>query len=181
VRFIVRRDLWFFPRAQGCAIRRLEAESIDGRIFFSINANKTTFSLDFSFFITYIFANSISFQKKGRIFMDLKKFTFKGKSATPRISIRKGGQIGLNMASISKFNLKKFSHAVLYIDEEEKVIGIEPVIRKDIDGAHRLRISDMGGTISAKNFIVTYELNKKIEKSLICEWDEELKMMLAKY
>ena len=108
-------------------------------------------------------------------------FTFEGKTAIPKLTIRKGGQIGLNSMAVKKFKLDKFKFIILQINKEETKIGIKPTNNENEEGARKFKIIQGGATIHAKNFIEYYELNKIKERRMICDWDEENKMIFVKY
>jgi hypothetical protein len=108
-------------------------------------------------------------------------FTFKGKSAIPKITIRKGGQIGLNSYAVEKYNLNNYQYVILRINKAEKKIGIKPTNDDTLKGVHKLKIIQGGGTIAAKNFIGYYELNDILGKKIECEWDDAEEMIVAVY
>jgi hypothetical protein len=106
------------------------------------------------------------------------EFSSRG-SVTPKISIRGGLQIGFNAAAVSDFKLDKVVYAELYFNPEIKAIGVKPV-DKPSKGAKKINHGKGGTYIAAKKFIYDYELAKLEEKRLDCEWDKDLKMIVAR-
>jgi hypothetical protein len=110
-----------------------------------------------------------------------KIFDFDGKTVVPKVTIRKGGQIGLNSAAVRKFKLNEYGFAQLLINVTEQMVGIKPMKDGSGKGAHKMKIIQGGGTISSKNFVTGYGLLDIKKNKLECEWDEENKMIIAKY
>ena len=108
-------------------------------------------------------------------------FDFKGKTVTPKMTIRRGGQIGLNGAAVTKYELGKYQYVILKIDREEQKIGIKFTNNIEEKGVKSFRVVQGGVSIAAKNFIEHYELNKIKEKRLKCEWNENEEMIIAEY
>jgi len=108
-------------------------------------------------------------------------FKFEGRTAIPKLSIRKGGQIGLNAAAVRKFNLNKYKYVLLFINREEGKIGIAPTNDENLDGKRSLKIVQGGASIPARKFVEYYELTKVQEKRIKCEWDKEKNMIVAEY
>ncbi|WP_435196374.1 hypothetical protein [Natronomonas sp. EA1] len=76
----------------------------------------------------------------------------------PMISIRKSGSIGINQAAIEAY-FEESDGAVMYYDEDEHHVGIEPVADKDADdAAYTITKTDSGGTVAPKAFLERYEL-----------------------
>lgn len=100
-------------------------------------------------------------------------------SVTPKISIRGELQIGFNAAAVKDFKLNDINFSELYYNPEIKAIGIKP-IDKVSKGSRRMNHGKGGTYISAKKFIYDYKLANLEEKSFDCEWDDDLKMIVAK-
>lgn len=92
------------------------------------------------------------------------------------ISIRKSGSIGINQAALDEY-FETNEAAVLYMDEAENRIGIEPVADKDADeAAYALTTSTSGGALAPKAFLRQYDLIPEVTTQYAPEWndDEEL-------
>ena len=91
----------------------------------------------------------------------------------PMISLRRSASIGVNRAAVEQF-FEDDEGAVMYYDEDENRIGIEPVADKDADeAAYTVSITDSGGTIAPKAFLERYDLVPKITTQFDPEWDDE--------
>lgn len=109
------------------------------------------------------------------------KYTISGRSTKPRITIRKGGQIGLNDTTVKQYKLDNYKFVVLFIDEEELKIGIKPTIDAKEEGIRKFSVGKYGASIPAKGFIQTYKLDEIKKRQLDCSWDEKNKMLVANY
>jgi len=93
--------------------------------------------------------------------MAFERFTDVGRVFKPRASLRSNGQLGFNHGSVKRFNMDKFSHAVLFFDVENNRVGIKLTNDKDEDGACTLITRGGNGTISARSFLEYYGLTPK--------------------
>ena len=96
----------------------------------------------------------------------------KKKGFAPKLSIRRGAQIGVNYGAVEKFGLEKYEYAMLYYDKENKRIGIKPSKEKE-KGTLRLRIKDKSGSISARSFLEYYSIDYKSKHSYPARFEEE--------
>jgi hypothetical protein len=108
-------------------------------------------------------------------------FEFGGKTVTPKLTIRKGWQIGLNSAAVERFNLNKYNFVVLMINKDDQKIGLKFTNNQNEKGVKKLRIVQGGVSLPAKGFIEYYDLYKIKEKKMLCEWHENEEMIIAKY
>lgn len=91
----------------------------------------------------------------------------------PMISIRKSGSIGVNQAALDEY-FEDTDGAVMYYDEDENQVGIEPVADKDADdAAYTVSKTDSGGTIAPKAFLERYELVPEVTTQYDPVWDDE--------
>jgi len=113
--------------------------------------------------------------------MAFKRFTHTGKSIAPRITIRRGGQIGISDSAVKRYGLDKYQYAILFMDEEAHRIGIQFTTNPKEEGAKQFRVhkNNGGGTLSAKLFAQQYNLIDLKEKRLLCNFDEKEKMLIA--
>ncbi|ELZ23702.1 hypothetical protein C475_15563 [Halosimplex carlsbadense 2-9-1] len=92
---------------------------------------------------------------------------------SPKISLRKSGSVGVNQAALEEY-FEDDDGAILYFDEEEDRIGIEPVGDNDADeAAYTVSKTDSGGTIAGQAFLETYELLPEITTQYVPEWDDD--------
>lgn len=91
----------------------------------------------------------------------------------PKVSLRKSGSIGVNQAAIEEY-FADDDGAVLYFDEDENRVGIEPVADKDADeAAYTVSKADSGGTIAGQSFLKRYDLLPDITTQYRPEWDAD--------
>jgi hypothetical protein len=99
--------------------------------------------------------------------------------ADPMISLRKSGSIGINQAALDEY-FADDDGAVMYYDEDEHRIGIEPVADKDADeAAYTVSKTDSGGTIAAQAFLERYDLLPEVTTQFEPEWDDDAGLVTA--
>lgn len=99
--------------------------------------------------------------------------------ADPMISLRKSGSIGINGAALSAF-FEDDDGAVMYYNEADTQIGIEPVADSDAEeAAYTVSKTDAGGTIAPRAFLETYELIPEVTTQFEPTWDEEQSMVVV--
>lgn len=106
---------------------------------------------------------------------------FRGRSRAAEgvamISVLKGGQLGINNASLQKY-FEGFDFADLYYDKDRRVIGVQPV--KEATGdSYSIRRSKDGKTanISARAFLKNFRLVRKTTKAYPTAWNDEEKLV----
>ena len=93
--------------------------------------------------------------------------------AEPMISIRKSGSIGINQAAIEEY-FEDSDGAVMYYDEDDNQVGIEPVADKDADeAAYTITKTDSGGTVAPKAFLERYDLIPDVTTQYDPELDDD--------
>ena len=108
-------------------------------------------------------------------------FELGGRTVIPKMSIRKGGQIGLNSAAVKKFELEKYKYVVLKINEDEQKVGLQFTSDEKEKGAKIFKIVQGGISLPAKSFIEYYHLEKIKERRMHCDWIKSEAMVVAKY
>lgn len=91
----------------------------------------------------------------------------------PMISLRKSGSIGINQAAVEEY-FADDDGAVMYYNEEENRIGIEPVADKEADdAAYTVSKTDSGATVAAQAFLEEYDLLPDITTQYDPDWDDD--------
>ncbi len=90
--------------------------------------------------------------------MVFQKFTHKGRGFKTRASIRSNGQIGFSHGVIRRFELDRFSHAVLYFDPDDGMIGVKPTNDSNEEGAIRLTVKQNTAWVAATAFLDYHNL-----------------------
>jgi hypothetical protein len=116
--------------------------------------------------------------QKRRTDMPFEKFTLGGKTFSPRVAIRRSGQIGFNNGARLRFNLDSYTYVVLYYDAEDKKIGIELTTNENETGAIRLQKRQLNVSISAKSFFEYYKISYEKKQIFSPKWDESRKMII---
>lgn len=73
------------------------------------------------------------------------------------ISLRKSGSIGINRTAMEEY-FEDVHGAVMYYDEDENRVGIEPLEDADADGAYTISRTNETGSIVPSAFLDRYEL-----------------------
>lgn len=107
--------------------------------------------------------------------MTFERFTkTRGRAYTPKASIWSRGQLGFNQGAIEKFNLKDYDYAVLFYDREAKKIGVKFTNDNSEEGVVKVVRRPTGGaSISAKAFLVHYEIAHSETKKYDVEYDRD--------
>jgi hypothetical protein len=86
------------------------------------------------------------------------RFTRKGRSFRPKVSIRARGQMGFNNGAVLRFELEKYEYVILYYSKEKNQIAIEPTNNANEDGANKL-VKKVGNYFfSGKAFLDYYDI-----------------------
>ena len=92
------------------------------------------------------------------------RFTKRGRSFKPKVTIRARGQIGFNNGSIQRFGLDKYDYVVLYYSKEKNQLAIQLTNNSDEEGAIRLAKKTGNYFIAGKAFLDFYDVdyNEKV-------------------
>lgn len=112
--------------------------------------------------------------------MAFEKFTkTRGRGYTPKVSIWSRGQIGFNEGCLLRYDLKKFTHVVLFYDKDNKKIGIKFTNNQSDDGATKIIIRKTGGaSISANAFLSYYNIEHSKTKRYDASYDKDADMYI---
>ena len=108
--------------------------------------------------------------------MAVEFFTKEGKGFSPKASIRKPGQIGLNQGSVERYKFINGEYVLLGYDREKKMVAIRRLNEAE-KGAKKVNVKGNNGAISAKSFLDyfgipydkkgSFELKEDKEKQLL--------------
>jgi hypothetical protein len=93
--------------------------------------------------------------------MPFERFTEVGRVFRPRASIRSNGQLGFNHGCVKRFEMEKYTHAVLFFDPDSRRIGVKLTNDKEEPGASTLITRGGNGTVSARSFLEYYRITPK--------------------
>lgn len=88
------------------------------------------------------------------------RYTKKGRSFTPKISISAAGMISFNSAARKQFDLEKYDLCVLFYDPDARLVGVKPTNDKKEEGARKLRMRvSTGADVSARSFLNYFQID----------------------
>jgi hypothetical protein len=97
----------------------------------------------------------------------------------PIVSLRKSGSVGVNQATLEE-HFDDEDGAVMYYDDDDNQIGIEPVEDKDADeAAYTVSKTDSGGTIAAQAFLEEYDILPDVTTQYEPNWDDDRGLVTA--
>jgi len=94
----------------------------------------------------------------GQLDYDLEPFVTTGQGHKKRISIRKSGQIGINVGAVKEYDLKQYEGFIFHYSREDKVVGLEPTDDKSRPGFITAREHNEEIQVSAKSFFDHYDI-----------------------
>lgn len=99
--------------------------------------------------------------------------------AEPMISLRKSGSIGINRTAMEA-HFAEEDGAIMYYNEEENQVGIEPVADADADdAAYTVSKTDSGATIAPRAFLEEYDLVPTVTTQYEPVWDDERSLVIV--
>ena len=103
---------------------------------------------------------------------NFERFTKKGRSYVPKMSIRKRGQVGFNTGAIVRFGLEKYNYVVLFISKERDKMAIKFTNDENEEGAIKIMKRPGNFAFSGKAFFDLYEIPYDKTKTYDIEWVE---------
>ncbi len=105
--------------------------------------------------------------------MAFEKFTARGRSYAPKVSIWKRGQIGLSQGAVERFSLRDFKFVVMFYDKENKRIGLKFTNDEQEEGIAKMNVKTNGAIFTAKAFLDYYNIEYKETEQYDIKLDEE--------
>ncbi len=109
--------------------------------------------------------------------MSFQRFIETARSYRPKVSVRSNGTLGFNSGAVVKFSLKSYKYAILFYDEERKMVGVKPT-KSEEEGTHGLNCGKTGAWISARRFLDYFGIATQATKRCDASWDEKEKMIV---
>lgn len=111
---------------------------------------------------------------------EFKKFVDTGSTFSPKMTIRKGGSLGINQAAARRFGVDgEGYYAVFYYDKASRAIGIKIARDKDAEGAVKIQWRPYKGDnknviiqASIKSLLDRYQIDYSESKSYVPFIDE---------
>jgi hypothetical protein len=94
--------------------------------------------------------------------MSWERFTETNRSFAPRATISKSGYIGFSEGAISRFQISDFTHAVLYYNPVDRLVGIQLTNDPAEPGARQIRRRDKGADFPAKPFLEKHAIERRV-------------------
>lgn len=107
--------------------------------------------------------------------MGFEKFTGKGRSFRPKVSIWIRGQIGLNQGAVERFNLNDSRYVIMHYDKENKRIGLLFTGNEQEEGALKMNVKNNGAIFSARAFLEYYDIDHTKTRQYDIVYDESNK------
>lgn len=105
--------------------------------------------------------------------MAFERFTAKGKSFVPKVSIWKRGQIGLSQGAVERFKLSEYKYVALFYDKDNQLIGLKFTNNDKEEGVAKLSVKVNGAIFSAKAFLDYYNIDYSDTKQYDIKLDME--------
>lgn len=109
-------------------------------------------------------------------FEKFEKGSFRGTGA-PQVTLRKSGTIGISKAAVDE-HIPDSDGAVLYYDDEEGRIGIEPVDVEDDPDAYQISFNEGSATVNGSSFMKRFELVPEETTAYEPEWDDDQELLI---
>jgi|GEM_PF-1811924 len=97
-----------------------------------------------------------------------------------KISIRKSGQIGINVTTVRAYSLTQYDGFVLHFNSGDSLIGLEPTDEEERDGFITAREHNKEIQVSAKSFFDHYLIPyDETRRAPVLRFDEEHNLIIA--
>jgi len=105
------------------------------------------------------------------------KHSGRGGSNQPKISLRKSESIGINGVTIEQY-FDDYNGAILYYNDEENQIGIQPANKED-ENAYTLQFNSEsnGASLNAAGFLKQYQLVPSQTTQYDANWNEDQELV----
>jgi len=87
------------------------------------------------------------------------KFTKRGRSFRPKLTIRVRGQMAFNNGAVHKFNLDKYNYVVLYMSSDKNKIAIQLTNDQNEEGIIKLVKKPGNYCFSGRSFLDFYGID----------------------
>ena len=93
--------------------------------------------------------------------MAIEYFTERGRGFSPKVSVRKQGQIGLNQGAVKRYKIEIWKCAILGYDRDKCMVALKLTNEEELPGATKITIRHNNGTIAAKGFLDFFDIPYK--------------------
>ena len=88
-----------------------------------------------------------------------KKYIHKGRSYTPKVTIRKNGVLAFNSGAVHKYDLDVYKYAILYISDDKNRIAVKFTNSEKDSGILQIQTRPGNFQISARTFFGLYDID----------------------
>jgi hypothetical protein len=111
------------------------------------------------------------------------KFTQAGASFSPKMTIRKGGHLGISQGAANRYGIDGDGYyAIFYYNREKAIIGLELTKEAEADGAIKVQWrKHAGGFViqcSIRSFLDYYNIDYSQTTSYTPRWDDKSRLIL---
>jgi len=109
-----------------------------------------------------------------------KKYIKRGRTAVPKVTIRKNKVIAFNSAAVIKYDLDTYEYAVFYISDDGKRVAVQFTNNEKESGIIKIQRRPGNYQISAGNFLGMYDVDTSENKNFDFTWDKGAKIAFFK-
>jgi hypothetical protein len=111
--------------------------------------------------------------------MAFERWATGGRSYKPKLTIRQGGQLGLNQGAVKRFQLDNETYAVLFYDPDGRRIGIKFTRNSEEEGVIKVITRLKSATVYAKPFLDYYAISYDKSRRFDLLWDASEELVVA--
>ncbi|MBS3792398.1 hypothetical protein KGY77_07115 [Candidatus Bipolaricaulota bacterium] len=111
---------------------------------------------------------------------DLRRFKGRNQSFKKKVSIRKSGQLAINVGTVRAYQLDEYPGVLLYFGRESHTLGIEPTHDTEADGFIKSYVHNDTIQLNVRSFLDLNDIPyDKTRQAPVTGYDSERKMVLA--
>ena len=99
-----------------------------------------------------------------------KKYVHKGRSFTPKVTIRKNGVLAFNSGAVRKYDLDCYEYAILYISNDLRRVAVKFTNNTKESGLLGIQKRPGNFQISARTFFGLYEIDWSENRNYEFDW-----------
>lgn len=88
-----------------------------------------------------------------------KKYIHRGRSYTPKVTIRRNGVLAFNSGAVHKYDLDVFKYAILYISDDRNRVAVKFTNSEKESGILQIQSRPGNFQISARTFFGLYDID----------------------
>ena len=107
-----------------------------------------------------------------------RKYVHRGRANTPKVTIRKAGQIGFNSGAIGKYNLDVYKYAMLFISDDKKRVAVKFTNNEKESGILAIQKRPGSFAFSAIPFMRLHDISYDKTRNFDFTWIEKDKVAI---